>query len=262
MNNNNLQVFINKDFGKIRTIMKDNEVWFVGKDVANALRYSNPLKAIRDHVDNDDKGMNETFTPAGGKQQTIFINESGLYSLVLSSKLLTAKQFKRWITKDVLPSIRTTGSYVMPKYKLPTNYKEAVQALLEEIEKHEQTQKELEEAKPKAEFADTIAKAKTNLPIGAFAKIVYSRTGMGRNKLFEWLRHNEYLMSIPSEYNKPTQKAINLGILTSSERISKDNLLINVSVTPKGQLYIYRKLANYKENHSLLLGNKAKMIMA
>lgn len=84
---NNLQIFNNAEFGKVRTIVENEEVWFVGKDVAEALGYSNPLKAIRDHVDDDDKGMNKTFTPAGGKQQTIFINESGLYSLVLSSKL-------------------------------------------------------------------------------------------------------------------------------------------------------------------------------
>lgn len=88
---NNLQIFNNAEFGKVRTIVENEEVWFVGKDVAEALGYSNPLKAIRDHVDDDDKGMNKTFTPAGGKQQTIFINESGLYSLVLSSKLPTAK---------------------------------------------------------------------------------------------------------------------------------------------------------------------------
>lgn len=109
---NELQIFKSPEFGQLRTIIKDDEIWFVGKDVASVLGYSNPLKAIRDHVDDDDKGMNETFTPAGGKQQTLFINESGLYSLALSSKLPKAKEFKRWITKEVIPSIRKYGGYI------------------------------------------------------------------------------------------------------------------------------------------------------
>lgn len=111
---NNLQVFSNEHFGNLRVIIKGDEYWFVGKDVATALGYTNPLKAVRDHVNEDDKGMNETFTPAGGKQQTLFINESGLYSLILSSKLPNAKEFKHWVTKEVLPSIRKTGSYISP----------------------------------------------------------------------------------------------------------------------------------------------------
>lgn len=109
---NELQIFKSPEFGQLRIIIKDDEIWFVGKDVASVLGYSNPLKAIRDHVDDDDKGMNETFTPAGGKQQTLFINESGLYSLALSSKLPKAKEFKRWITKEVIPSIRKYGGYI------------------------------------------------------------------------------------------------------------------------------------------------------
>lgn len=105
-----IKIFKNPQFGEIRAVEKDGEPWFSGKDVAVALGYSNPLKAIRDHVDNEDRGMNETFTP-GGKQFIAVINESGLYSLILSSKLPSAKQFKRWVTSEVLPSIRKTGGY-------------------------------------------------------------------------------------------------------------------------------------------------------
>lgn len=99
----------------VRVVVDENgEPWFVGKDVAEVLGYSNPQKAVRDHVDNEDKGVNETFTPTGGSQKTIFVNESGLYSLVLGSKLPNAKEFKRWVTSEVLPAIRKTGMYATP----------------------------------------------------------------------------------------------------------------------------------------------------
>lgn len=108
---NEIKIFRNPRFGAIRTTEGNGELWFSGKDVAVALGYSNPHKAVRDHVDDEDKGVNETFTP-GGKQVVGIINESGLYSLILSSKLPTAKEFKRWVTSEVLPSIRQSGGYI------------------------------------------------------------------------------------------------------------------------------------------------------
>ncbi len=110
---NELQIFKNEDFGEIRSLIVDNEPWFVGKDVANILGYSNTRKAINDHVDEEDKGVTKCDT-LGGKQDLIVINESGLYSLILSSKLATAKKFKRWVTSEVLPAIRKTGQYQVP----------------------------------------------------------------------------------------------------------------------------------------------------
>lgn len=110
---NDLTIFQNPDFGRIRGLKISGEPWLVGKDVATALGYKNPQKAIRDHVDDEDKGMNELFTP-GGKQNLLIINESGLYSLMLKSKLPGAKKFKRWVTSEVLPSIRKTGTYITP----------------------------------------------------------------------------------------------------------------------------------------------------
>ena len=107
---NNLTVFENPEFGAIRTVELDGEPWLVGKDVATALGYKNPQEAIRTHVDDEDKGVSEILTP-GGKQSVPIINESGLYSLVLSSKLPTARKFRRWVTSEVLPSIRRTGGY-------------------------------------------------------------------------------------------------------------------------------------------------------
>ena len=115
---NSIRIFNHEMFGDIRTMNNEKgETFFVGKDVAEALGYSNPLKAIRDHVDLDDKGVNETFTPSGN-QGVIFINESGLYSLILSSKLPQAKAFKRWVTSEVLPAIRKTGHYDMTSTEL------------------------------------------------------------------------------------------------------------------------------------------------
>ena len=107
-----LQVFNNSEFGSIRTAAINGEPFFVGKDVAEVLGYVNPQKAVRTHVDEDDKGVNEMDTP-GGKQEIVFINESGLYSLILSSKMPKARQFKRWVTADVLPAIRKHGVYAV-----------------------------------------------------------------------------------------------------------------------------------------------------
>ena len=108
-----LQIFKNESFGEVRTMIIDNEPWFVGKDVAEVLGYTNPQKALRDHIDNEDKTLNELFTVNGTKG--ILINESGLYSLIVSSKLPKAKEFKRWVTSEVLPSIRKHGAYMTAK---------------------------------------------------------------------------------------------------------------------------------------------------
>lgn len=107
---NNIQVFNNEELGCIRTVMINDQPWFVGKDIAVALGYSNPQKAIRDHIDVEDK-LTERIVLSGQNREVIFINESGLYSLILSSKLPSAKKFKRWVTSEVLPSIRKTGHY-------------------------------------------------------------------------------------------------------------------------------------------------------
>lgn len=116
---NELKIFNNEEFGKIRTVTIDNEPWFVGKDVAEALGYGKGKSlnnAINNHVDNEDKGVTEMMTP-GGKQKMTTINESGLYALIFGSKLESAKRFKHWVTSEVLPTLRKTGSYEMPKKK-------------------------------------------------------------------------------------------------------------------------------------------------
>ena len=107
----NLQVFENKTFGKVRVIERNNEPWFVGKDVAGILGYSDLNKAISMHVDEEDKKLNDKTSSSFGQRGATLINESGLYSLILSSKLPATKQFKRWVTSEILPTIRKTGSY-------------------------------------------------------------------------------------------------------------------------------------------------------
>lgn len=126
---NELRIFNNADFGDVRTVEKDGNIWFVGKDVAEALGYARTADAVKAHIDADDKGVCVLPTP-GGRQETTIINESGLYSLVLSSKLPSAKVFKRWITSEVIPSIRKTGSYNKPSKQPTTQQEQRAKAML------------------------------------------------------------------------------------------------------------------------------------
>lgn len=145
---NELTVFNNEEFGEIRTLMIDDEPWLVAKDVAKALGYANPQKAVRDHVSEEDKGVNEMFTP-GGKQNVTFINESGMYSLIFSSKLENAQRFKQWVTSEVLPTIRKHGAYMTPQtidalLSDPDTIIQLATALKEERAKAEQLKAEKE----------------------------------------------------------------------------------------------------------------------
>lgn len=142
---NELQIFNSEEFGDIRTVTIDNEPWFVGKDVATALGYSNPQKAVRDHISEEDRGVNEMDTPSG-RQNLAIINESGLYALIFGSKLDSAKRFKHWVTSEVLPAIRKTGSYQMP---MTTDQKIQLlaQGNVELTEKIDKVDKDLQEFK-------------------------------------------------------------------------------------------------------------------
>ena len=158
---NNLTVFENPEFGAIRTVTIDGEPWLVGKDVAEALGYTNPRKALADHVDDEDKGVTKCYTPGGDQDMTI-INESGLYSLVLSSKLPTARKFRRWVTSEVLPSIRKTGGYNLPK-----DYPSALRALADAEEKrlallaeNEAQRQVIADFEPVKQYVDTILQSK------------------------------------------------------------------------------------------------------
>lgn len=243
-----LQIFKNPEFGEIRTIEKNGEPWFVGKDVAAALGYEKPTDAVRKHVDVEDRGISKMETPSGAQETTI-INESGLYSLVLSSKLPTAKKFKRWITSEVIPSIRKHGAYMTPD-KLeevllkPDTLIQLAQNLKAEQEKRMALEVKMEEQKPKVLFAESVEAAKTSILIGELAKLLKQNgINIGQNRLFEWLRNNGYLIRRQgSDYNMPTQRAMEMGLFEIKETtITHSDGHIHVSKTPKvtgkGQVY-------------------------
>ena len=244
-----LQIFKNPEFGEIRTIEKDGEPWFVGKDVAAALGYERPTKAILDHVDDEDKDEVPIQDSIGRSQNTPIINESGLYSLVLSSKLPGAKQFKRWITSEVIPSIRKHGAYMTPD-KLeevllkPDTLIQLAQNLKAEQEKRRALEVKMEEQKPKVLFAESVEVAKTSILIGELAKLLKQNgINIGQNRLFQWLRQNGYLIRRQgSDYNMPTQRAMEMGLFEVKETtITHSDGHIHVSktskVTGKGQVY-------------------------
>ena len=238
MKMNEMIIFRNEDFGEVRIIEIDGEPWFVGKDVASKLGYKDTSDALKNHVDDEDK-LTRCFADSGQNREMYIINESGLYSLVLSSKLESAKKFKRWITSEVIPQIRKTGSYHTPK-----TYAEALRALADEAEKAEALKKQNQLMQPKAEFFDAVTDSKTAIPIGDVAKIL--DIGIGRNKLFEFLRQKNILTAD----NRPYQKYIDSGYFRVIEQKYEVNgeVRINIKtlVFQKGIDWIRKQLA--KEN--------------
>lgn len=219
---NELQIFNNEDFGEIRTVTINNEPYFVGKDVASALGYSDTRKAVSMHVDEDDKTICPIKDSVGRNQDTTCINESGMYSLILSSKLPSAKKFKHWVTSEVLPSIRKTGGY-----NLPTTYKDALQQLLIQVEENEKLALENTEMKPKADFYDCVTDSKDAIQMADVAKVLAFKN-IGRNKLFNYLRNKKVLQ----EDNKPYQRYIDNGwfrTVESKYTDSKGNTHINIT---------------------------------
>ena len=255
---NDLQIFKNDEFGQVRTLTIDNEPYFVGKDVASILGYSNPQKAIRDHVDEEDKTLNELFTVNGTKG--ILINESGLYSLILSSKLPTAKKFKRWVTSDVLPSIRKHGTYMTDDTleKALTSPDFLIKLATELKEEKEQRQALEEEKKlnaPKVVFADAVSTSKTSILVGELSKILKQNgINIGQNRLFSWLRENDYLIKRKgTDWNMPTQKSMDMKLFEIKESTHLNGNGVNVTtktpkVTGKGQQYFINKFLNEGNN--------------
>lgn len=241
---NELQVFNNAMFGNVRIILQDNEPWFVAKDVTNILGYQNSSKAIIDHVDSDDKLNNETLSSLGQRGGWL-INESGLYSLILSSKLPNAKQFKRWITADVLPALRRTGSYSM---NIPKTLPEALRAYADEVEQHNKTRALVEAQRPKVLFADAVSTSDTDILVGDLAKLLNQNGyAVGQNRLFEQLRNEGYLISRKgNSYNMPTQRAMEMGLFRIKETaITHSDGRVSLNKTPKvtgkGQQYFINR---------------------
>ena len=246
-----ITIFTRPEFGKLRTLEIDGEPWFVGKDVAEALGYGegkSPINAVANHVDEEDKGVTELMTP-GGMQKVTIINESGLYSLVLSSKLPSAKAFKRWITSEVIPSIRQHGGYLTPD-KLeeallnPDTLINLATALKQEREKRQALEEQRKIDHPKVLFADAVSASKNSILVGELAKLLKQNgVDIGPNRLFNWLRQNGFLISRRgTDYNMPTQRAMEAGLFEIKENaVTHSDGHITVSKTPKvtgkGQQY-------------------------
>lgn len=241
---NELQIFNNEEFGNIRTVTIDNEPWFVGKDVAEALGYAEPRSAVSKKVEECDRGVAEMETPSG-KQKMTTINESGLYALIFGSKLESAKRFKHWVTSEVLPSIRKTGGYDM---KQPQGKELLALAVLEAQKTIEEQTAQIEEMKPHAILGQAITTANTSILVGDLAKILRQNgVDIGAQRLFGWMRENGYLIKRKgSDWNLPTQKSMDMGLFEIKESVHIDGNGCNkISRTPKvtgkGQQYFINK---------------------
>ena len=244
---NNLKIFNNPSFGEVRVIERNGEPWFVGKDVALILGYTNSRKAIHDHVDEEDKTDGVTIRDSIGREQKpICVNESGLYSLILGSKLSSARQFKKWITAEVLPSIRKTGGYIagqeqMSDVELMARAIQVANNLLAEREK------EIERMKPKELFADAVTASKTTILVRDVAKLARQNgVNIGEKRLFAWLKEKGLLVKKGRE-NTPTQRGMDLGLFEIHESaITHSDGHVTTrrttKVTGKGQIYIINKL--------------------
>lgn len=251
----NIKIFNFEDL-PVRTTTVDNEPYFVGNDVAQILGYEDYRGAINKKVDSDDK-LRSQIDHAGQKRNVTLINESGLYSLIFSSKLESAKRFKRWVTSEVLPSIRKHGLYATDNVIENTlNNPDYIINILTEYKKEKEQnlllQKEVETNKPKVLFADSVAGSDNSILVGELAKILKQNgVDIGQNRLFKWLRNNGYLIKKSGEsYNLPTQKSMDLKILDIKKRIinnpdGSSKVSRTPKVTGKGQQYFINKfLAN------------------
>lgn len=244
-----IKIFENEEFGRIRTVMIDNEPWFVGKDVAQILEYIETAKAIRTHVDAEDKGVSVLDTP-GGKQEITIINESGLYSLVLSSKMPRAKEFKRWVTSEVLPTIRRTGGYVADEEKFAETYLPFLDEPYKNLFKLQmiainKLNERIRHDEPLVEFANQVGNSTNLIDINAMAKLARNMNiPIGRNRLFYWLRKNRILM----QNNLPYQEYIERGYFAVKESVFETDSMTKTYqqtyVTGKGQQYIIGRLKN------------------
>lgn len=235
----NIQVFEYQN-NKVRTVDVDGEAWFVLKDVCEVLHLGTTAK-VAERLDDDEKGMNQIHTP-GGTQNVTVVNESGLYHVILRSDKPEAAPFRRWVTNDVLPAIRKTGSYNAPQL---TRSKLLATALIAAHEELEEKDKQIETMKPKALFADAVSASGQSILVGEMAKLL-SQNGiqMGQNRLFSWMRENGYLIKDRkrTDYNMPTQKSMELRLFEIKETsIAHSDGHTSINKTPKvtgiGQVY-------------------------
>ncbi len=249
MIDNEIQIF-NFENNEVRTLNIDGKPYFVGKDIADVLGYSNPPKALRDHVDEEDKTVNESFTVNGTK--AVLINESGLYSLILSSKMPNAKKFKRWVTSEVLPAIVHKGVYMTDKkaYDITHDRSGATLADLLQQAADQLKQKDIQiaEMTPKAVFHDAVANAENTMLVRDVAHFLRQNgLDIGGTRFFVWLRLNGFL----TKNNQPTQLSLERGYFKVKETVVHTNHGFQTKTTPKitgrGQTFFLKKMLKEQE---------------
>ena len=235
----NIQVFEYQN-NKVRTVDMDGEAWFVLKDVCGVLDIADH-KVVARRLDEDEVCQTPLTDSMGRQQSTTIINESGLYHVILRSDKPEAAPFRRWVTNDVLPAIRKTGSYNAPQL---TRSQLLATALIAAHEELEEKDKQIETMKPKALFADAVSASKKSILVGELAKLL-SQNGIsiGQNRLFDWMRKNSYLIKDPkrSDYNLPTQRSMEMGLFEIKETTIQHSDHVSINRTPKvtgkGQVY-------------------------
>lgn len=248
---NELEIFKNEEFGEIRTVTIDGEPWFVGKDIATALGYSNTRDTLAKHVDDEDKGVAKCDTPSG-KQNMSIINESGLYALIFGSKLESANRFKHWVTSEVLPSIRKHGVYmtneVIERTLTDPDYLiQLATALKEERQARKLAEEKIEKQKPLVDFANQVSDTTDLIDMKTMAKLLKDNNiDIGRNRLFEFLRIKKILM----KDNQPYQQYVDAGYFkviehTYTDFLGQTKTRRQTLVTGKGQLYITKKVKEF-----------------
>lgn len=251
---NSLQIFTSDQFGAIRAVNINGEPWFNGTDITAALGYRNSRDAIAKHVANEDsrlflKSQIATLEDYPNRGLT-FINESGLYALIFGSKLESAQRFKHWVTSEVLPALRKTGSYQAPQGK-----ELLALAVLEAQKTIEEQNKAIEQMKPKVIFANAVETSHTSILIGDLAKLLKQNgVDIGQKRLFDWMRKKGYLIKRKgSDWNMPTQKAMDMKVFEVKESTVNNpdgSVRINrtTKVTGKGQTYFVNKFLDSRDN--------------
>lgn len=244
---NEIMIFNNPEFGSVRTVYIDGEPWLVGKDVADILEYRNGSRDINRHVDADDRRKIMIYN-GNQRRETIVINESGLYSLVLSSKMLTAKKFKRWVTSEVLPTIRKTGGYVANEDVFVETYLPFADEPIKQLFRIQcrvinQLNERIRKDEPKVKFADHVSDSTNLIDVNKMAKLCADHgIRIGRNRLFAWMRARGILMG----GNIPYQEYIDNGYFRVKESVYETNgqtrTYQQTFVTGKGQQYILSRL--------------------
>ncbi len=239
---NTLQIFKNNEFGSIRTLQNEKGNWLVGKDIAESLGYKNTRDALNKHVDEEDKA-DVAIHDGSQNRNMVLINESGLYSLVLSSKLPTAKKFKRWVTSEVLPQIRQTGGYI-PFNTDETEEDILAKAILIAQKTIEKKNKIIEEQKPLVSFANKVATSQNSLLVREVAKLA-SKEGLNIGEKRLWNKLREWGLIFKNS-REPKQYSIDRGyfeVVEGTKESSKGTFIYQTTkVTGKGQVYIISKL--------------------